>query len=109
MYIKIQNFGDTCTVSIDKKSKDIKFSTVGDTTNYCATLKNSSNVRIVVKKEFEPVSFALRYLSNFIKATALDDFVIIDVSPNLPMKVTYCFGNDQKSFVCFYLAPKIEE
>ena len=57
----------------------------------------------------EPVTltFALRYLNSFAKATPLSPFVILSMSKELPIVVEYRIAD--MGHVKFYLAPKIED
>lgn len=57
----------------------------------------------------EPVSltFALRYLNSFTKATPLSDTVTISLSSELPVVVEYKIA--EMGYIRYYLAPKIEE
>ena len=57
----------------------------------------------------EPVSmtFALRYMNSFTKATPLSSTVTISMSPDLPVVVEYKIA--EMGYVRFYLAPKMEE
>lgn len=57
----------------------------------------------------EPVvlNFALRYLTLFIKATALGPTVTLSMSPYIPVVVEYPI--DTCGYIRFYLAPKIDE
>lgn len=57
----------------------------------------------------EPVSltFALRYMNSFTKATPLSNTVTISLSSELPVVVEYKIA--EMGYVRFYLAPKIEE
>lgn len=57
----------------------------------------------------EPVSltFALRYMNSFTKATPLANQVTISLSSELPVVVEYKVA--EMGYVRFYLAPKIEE
>lgn len=56
-----------------------------------------------------PVSltFALRYLNNFTKATSLSPTVRLSLSKDLPITVEYEI--EKLGYLRFYLAPKIEE
>lgn len=56
-----------------------------------------------------PVSltFALRYLNNFTKATSLAPSVRLSLSKDLPITVEYEI--EKLGYLRFYLAPKIEE
>ena len=53
------------------------------------------------------LTFALRYLNFFTKATPLADQVSLNMSPDVPLMVEYAIKG--KGFVRFYLAPKIDE
>lgn len=57
----------------------------------------------------EPVSltFALRYLNSFTKATPLANQVTISMSSELPVVVEYRI--EAMGYIRYYLAPKIEE
>ena len=57
----------------------------------------------------EPVTltFALRYLNSFCKATSLCENVRLQLSKELPVVVQYLI--EDMGYVRFYLAPKIEE
>jgi proliferating cell nuclear antigen len=58
----------------------------------------------------EPVklSFALRYLNLFTKATALGPFVTLSMSPDIPIVVEYPIESTH-GFIRYFLAPKIDE
>lgn len=57
----------------------------------------------------EPVSltFALRYLNSFTKATPLSNQVTISMSKELPVVVEYKIA--EMGYIRYYLAPKIED
>ena len=57
----------------------------------------------------EPVSlsFALRYLNYFTKATALSSQVVLSMAPDIPLVVEYPM--EDLGYVRYYLAPKIED
>jgi proliferating cell nuclear antigen len=57
----------------------------------------------------EPVSltFALRYMNSFTKASSLSEQVTLSLSSELPVVVEYKIA--EMGYVRFYLAPKIEE
>ena len=57
----------------------------------------------------EPVSltFALRYMNSFTKATPLSETVTISLSSELPVVVEYKIAD--MGYIRFYLAPKIED
>ncbi|KAK3329558.1 proliferating cell nuclear antigen, N-terminal domain-containing protein [Apodospora peruviana] len=99
------------SVTIDASKDGVKFSAMGDIGNGSVTLrqhvdveKENENVTIELS---EPVSltFSLKYLVNFCKASALSSSVKICLSNEVPLLVEYNVGNS--SFLRFYLAPKI--
>jgi proliferating cell nuclear antigen len=57
----------------------------------------------------EPVSltFALRYLNLFTKATPLSPTVTLNMSPDVPLVTEYKIGD--MGNIRFFLAPKIDE
>ena len=57
----------------------------------------------------EPVSltFALRYMNSFTKATPLSNQVTISLSSDLPVVVEYKVA--EMGYIRFYLAPKLED
>jgi proliferating cell nuclear antigen len=66
--------------------------------------KESENVEIDLT---EPVSltFSLKYLVNFCKASGLSDTVKLSLSSEVPLLVEY--GLQNNSYLRFYLAPKV--
>ncbi|CCI45286.1 unnamed protein product [Albugo candida] len=107
----LQTMGDTCTISVGKDG--IKFSVSGDLGAGNITLKNNASAekeadRVIVTME-EPVelTFALRYLNMFAKATPLSETVTLSMSPGVPIVVEYAISDI--GYMRFYLAPKVEE
>jgi len=109
--------GDTAVISASKKS--VKFSVSGELGKGDITchptmgsdVKEDEQVTIEIE---EPVSltFALRYLNFFTKATSLSSTVSLSLSKDAPLVVEYPIkgnGSDHIGHVRFYLAPKIEE
>lgn len=103
--------GDTVTVSVTKDG--CKFSSTGDIGTANMTLRHSttadstdSNIVIELK---EPVAltFALRYLNNFAKATPLAATVQLAFVKDAPIHVSYSMG--EVGSVSYYLAPKIDD
>ncbi|KAM7499331.1 hypothetical protein LguiA_023745 [Lonicera macranthoides] len=62
---------------------------------------------IIEMKEPVSLTFALRYMNSFTKATPLANQVTISLSADLPVVVEYRIA--EMGYVRFYLAPKIEE
>jgi len=106
----LQVLGDSCTISVTKEG--VRFTVAGSigTGNILTRAQDSDKdeEKVVIDME-EPVelSFALRYLNFFTKATALSKQVIISMSPDVPVVVEYPI--DDIGYVKFYLAPKIDE
>jgi len=104
--------GDTCTISVTKEG--VKFSVSGDLGTGNVMLRNTKGS---AEKEDEQVSvtmeepceltFAMRYLNFFTKATGLGSTVNLSMSPDVPVVVEYPIEN--VGHVRFYLAPKLDE
>jgi hypothetical protein len=71
-----------------------------------AVLQAEDQTKIDLK---EPVSltFALRYLNSFAKATGLASHVVLRMTRDLPIMVEYPIAD--LGHLSFYLAPKIED
>jgi len=110
--------GDTVIIAVTKES--IKFSVTGEMGNGNITCrrksasvddggKKSDDVVIDLK---EPVTltFALRYLNYFTKASPLSGSVTLQMSKDVPLVVEYQFAEGGSvGYIRYYLAPKIEE
>lgn len=103
--------GTRTTVAIDCSKDGVKFSCNGDIGSGSVTLrphqnveKPSQNVEIDLS---EPVAltFSLKYLVNFCKASGLSESVKLCLSNEVPLLVEYGLANN--SYLRFYLAPKI--
>jgi proliferating cell nuclear antigen len=103
--------GESVTISCDKNS--VRFSTQGPHGSGHITLMQNSSVD---KKEEEIIiecrknlnlTFALRYLNWFTKATPLSPYVYLMISDETPLAVEYRIG--ELGYIRYYLAPKIEE
>ncbi|KAJ2900287.1 hypothetical protein MKZ38_002505 [Zalerion maritima] len=99
------------SVTIEASKEGVKFSCNGDIGNGSVTLrqhtdveKPDTNIEIELT---EPVSltFSLKYLTNFCKASGLSTQVKICLSNEVPLLVEYNLSGS--SFLRFYLAPKI--
>ncbi|KAF6841793.1 proliferating cell nuclear antigen [Colletotrichum musicola] len=99
------------SVTIDASKDGVKFACNGDIGNGSVTLRShtdvdkpDTNVDIELS---EPVSltFSLKYLVNFCKASALSKQVKICLSNEVPLLVEYSLVG--QSYLRFYLAPKI--
>uniref|UniRef100_A0A803R8F7 DNA sliding clamp PCNA n=1 Tax=Cannabis sativa TaxID=3483 RepID=A0A803R8F7_CANSA len=107
----LSSIGDTVVISVTKEG--VKFSTRGDIGTANIVCRQNSTVdkpeEATVIEMNEPVSltFALRYMNSFTKATPLSNTVTISLSSELPVVVEYKIA--EMGYVRFYLAPKIEE
>ncbi|EDV22256.1 Proliferating cell nuclear antigen [Trichoplax sp. H2] len=107
----LSNIGDSVKITCNKDG--VQFSAQGDTGIGKIALKQNA----VIDKEDgqvsielnDPVSltFALRYLTFFTKATPLASTVTLSVSAKNPVAVEYRV--DDIGYIRYYLAPKIEE
>ncbi|KAL2022766.1 hypothetical protein VTK56DRAFT_4582 [Thermocarpiscus australiensis] len=99
------------SVTIEASKDGVKFSCQGDIGNGSVTLRQHSNVEkpseSIEIELSEPVSltFSLKYLVNFCKASALSNTVKICLSNEVPLLVEYSLAGS--SYLRFYLAPKI--
>lgn len=98
-------------VTIDATKDGIKFSCNGDIGSGAVTLRSHTNVEKPAEnieiELTEPVSltFSLKYLVNFCKASALSGQVKICLSAEVPLLVEYNLSGS--SYLRFYLAPKV--
>ncbi|KAJ4394565.1 proliferating cell nuclear antigen [Gnomoniopsis sp. IMI 355080] len=99
------------SVTIDASKDGVKFACQGDIGAGAVTLRSHQNVEkpeLSIDIELsEPVSltFSLKYLVNFCKASALSSQVKICLSNEVPLLVEYEIQGT--SWLRFYLAPKI--
>ncbi|KAI9770300.1 MAG: proliferating cell nuclear antigen [Geoglossum simile] len=99
------------SVSIEATKEGVKFSCVGEIGNGSVTLRSHTNVdkpELNVEIDLsEPVAltFSLKYLVNFCKASALSSTVKLCLSNEVPLLVEYQISGS--SYLRFYLAPKI--
>jgi len=98
-------------VAIEASKDGVKFSCAGDIGNGAVTLRSHTNVdkpEMNVDIELtDPVSltFSLKYLVNFCKASGLSGTVKLCLSPEVPLLVEYTLAGS--SYLRFYLAPKV--
>ncbi|KAK3954880.1 proliferating cell nuclear antigen [Pseudoneurospora amorphoporcata] len=99
------------SVNIEASKDGVKFSCQGDIGNGSITLRQHNNVEKPAEnieiELSEPVSltFSLKYLVNFCKASALSSTVKICLSNEVPLLVEYNIS--ASSYLRFYLAPKL--
>lgn len=112
---EITIIGDTVKISVSKEG--VKFAVAGDLGTGSIVCKSNSavddeedSVNIKVEEEVS-LTFALRYLNFFAKATPLSGAVTLKMSPDVPLVVEYKMQDDETELghIRFYLAPKIEE
>ncbi|ETO31853.1 hypothetical protein RFI_05259 [Reticulomyxa filosa] len=106
--------GDTVSISVTKEA--VKFSVGGDIGSGDMSLRQSESgdvdgddsEKVMIELE-EPVqqNFALRYLNNFTKATALSKTVTLSLGTDMPLVTEYKMDN--LGSIRYYLAPKIDE
>jgi len=103
--------GDTVVISVTKEG--IKFSVSGEVGNGNIFIRPSSEVdkkdeAITIELQ-EPVqlTFALKYLNFFTKATSLSNTVCLSLSKEVPLVVEYRI--EDLGYIRYYLAPKIED
>ncbi|GLU11490.1 hypothetical protein SLE2022_282310 [Rubroshorea leprosula] len=107
----LASIGDTVIISVTKEG--VKFSTRGDIGTANIVLRQNTTVDkpedSTIIEMHEPVSltFALRYMNSFAKATPLSNQVTISLSSDMPVVVEYKIA--EMGHLRFYLAPKIEE
>ncbi|KAF2498855.1 proliferating cell nuclear antigen [Mytilinidion resinicola] len=99
------------SVSIECSKEGVKFACQGDIGSGSVTLRSHTNVdkpEMNVEIDLtEPVSltFSLKYLVGFCKASSLSGQVKLCLSNEVPLLVEYALANN--SYLRFYLAPKI--
>ncbi|CAC5378999.1 proliferating cell nuclear antigen-like [Mytilus californianus] len=107
----LSQFGDSVVICCTKEG--VKFSTSGDTGSGNIKLaQNSSSDKeeeavIIEMNQAVSLTFALRYLNYFAKATPLSPQVCLSMSQDVPLVVEYKIAD--MGFLKYYLAPKIEE
>merc|ERR1719225_442051 len=104
--------GDTLTIGVNKD--DVQFSVNGEIGKGEMTLRSSTasdgseeEATDIDCKEPVKLTFAMRYLNFFTKATNLSKSVQLSMSPEVPLMVEYAI--DEVGYVRYYLAPKIED
>ncbi|VTJ91869.1 Hypothetical predicted protein [Marmota monax] len=107
----LSHTGDAVVISYAKDG--VKFSASGELGNGNIKLSQTNNVdkekEAVIIEMNEPVqlTFALRYLNFFTKATPLSPTVTLSMSADVPLVVEYKIAD--MGHLKYYLAPKIED
>jgi proliferating cell nuclear antigen len=117
-------FSSEVTISVTKDG--VKFGVSGDTGAGTTTIKRSSSAdaededtTVELEGDDVTLTFALRYLGFFTKATPLAQAVSLQMSAEVPLVVEYKINSgdgknedkkkDRRGYIRYYLAPKIEE
>lgn len=110
-YTSMSETNISIIVAIEASKDGVKFSCNGDIGNGAVTLRSHTNVEkpeLNVDIELtEPVAltFSLKYLVNFCKASGLSSTVKLCLSNEVPLLVEYNLSGS--SYLRFYLAPKV--
>lgn len=108
---EISIIGDTVQISASKEG--VKFSVNGDMGSGNVMLRQNTAVEkdelptVIELEDDVSLTFALRYLNFFTKATSLSDSVTLKMSKDVPLVVEYKM--EDLGHIRYYLAPKIEE
>lgn len=103
--------GDTCTIGVTKEG--IKFHVKGDIGTGSIIRKHNKAAEkedehtVIEMEEPTELTFALRYLNYFTKATPLSGQVVLNMTKDVPLVVSYRAENLGE--MRFFLAPKIDE
>jgi len=104
--------GDTVLIGATKEG--VKFSVSGEMGSGNVTFRQNSDVdggddaTSIDLQEAVTLTFALRYLNSFARATPLSNHVSLSMSKDVPLVVEYRIDGDM-GHIRFYLAPKIED
>jgi proliferating cell nuclear antigen len=107
----LSQLGDTCTIGVTKDG--VKFSVSGDigaanvTCRQNATADKEDDQVVIEMDEPCELTFAMRYLNFFTKATPLSGTVTLSLSKDVPLVVEYKIA--EYGYVRYYLAPKIDD
>lgn len=106
----LSTIGESVIISADKDG--VTFKAEGELGSGKTTLsqhpseKEEEEVTIDLQEKVE-LTFALRYMNFFTKATPLSDTVTLSMSKDVPLVVEYRIGD--MGYIRYYLAPKIED
>jgi proliferating cell nuclear antigen len=107
----LSSIGDTVQISVTKDG--VRFSTSGDIGSANIMCRQNTSVdkqeeaTVIDLNEPVELTFALRYLNSFAKATPLSPSVVISMSKELPIIVKYTMSDI--GHIAYYLAPKVDE
>lgn len=98
--------GDICNINCNSEGVLLKAN--GDIGNANIKLEPNEQCLISVSNDINE-SYTLKYLLMFTKASMLDSEVIINIAEGMPLQMRYSLDDDNKSFIDYFLAPKIED
>ena len=98
----LHNFSDTCSLKINQ---DLCLSVAGDLGN--VSWKSGDDCKCSILSEIDAIVLSVRYLCFFSKASSISNKVIISVSQDMPICLTYPIKD--QGYLRFYLAPKMNE
>ncbi|CAN7993304.1 unnamed protein product [Ixodes hexagonus] len=107
----LSQIGDSVQITCTKEG--VRFSASGDLGSGNVKLSQTANVDkeeeavIIEMQEAVSLTFALRYLNSFTKATPLCGQVQLSMSADVPLVVEYKI--EDMGYVRYYLAPKIDD
>merc|ERR1712216_885649 len=106
----LTTFGDTATIAASKDG--VKFSVSGDMGTGNVPVRQNAAVEkeqqtLIELQEPVSLTFALRYLNFFTKATPMSEQVTLSLSKEVPLAVEYSVG--EMGHLRYYLAPKVDE
>lgn len=107
----LSQIGESVVICCTKEG--VKFSSSGELGTGNVKLAQTANVDkeeeavVIEMQEAVTLTFALRYLNYFTKATPLSPQVSLSMSPDVPLVVEYKIGD--MGFIRYFLAPKIED
>lgn len=107
---QLENFDETVKMSFSEEA--INFTAEGDTSGSMKADLYSKDVDYVeefcIGEECEMnISFSLKYINQFCQFEKLSQMIILHLSENYPMQMKY--NIDEKSYMRFMLAPKIDD
>jgi len=107
----LSQVGESVVIDCDKEG--VAFASSGDLGTGNVKLAQTADVDrreesvVIELKEKTTLTFALRYLNLFTKATPLSAQVKLSMSEDVPLVVEYSIG--ESGYIRYYLAPKIED
>ena len=98
------------TIAANKEG--VKFSVSGDMGTGNVTVRQNASCEkeqqtLIELQEPVSLTFALRYLNFFTKATPMSEQVTLSLSKEVPLAVEYAVGD--MGHLRYYLAPKVDE